>query len=152
MAQSFKAVALNLDEVFGDAQITDDLRRVLHGTLAESEGRFDMEYRKEDFGSIVRLRRRKPAIRDKDGKVIMAANTVGALPVKSGRFVGGWNWKVKGTNATVSSQVPYAEHAHKVDQEAGSGLREVERFLLEDWERVAQEMADIIEDHLEATD
>lgn len=149
MGDTFQAVALDLADVMKAVEFTPKLRRDLLKTLAESEGRFDMEFRKEDFGSVVRLRRRKPAIRDwKTGRVIEAANTEGKLPVKSGRFVAGWNWKFKGTNATVESRVPYAVHAHKVDEEAGEGLKVVAKFLEKDWARAADEMATVIEDHL----
>ena len=149
MGDAFQAVALDLAEVMKEVEFTPKLRRDLLRTLAESEGRFDMEFRKEDFGGIVRLRRRKPAIRDwKTGRVIEEANTEGDLPVKSGRFVAGWNWKFKGTNATVESRVPYAIHAHKVDESAGEGLKVVTRFLEKDWARAADEMATVIEDHL----
>jgi|ETNvirnome_2_300_1030623.scaffolds.fasta_scaffold04039_2 hypothetical protein len=151
MGDTFQAVALDLADVMKSVEFTPKLRRDLLKTLAESEGRFDMEFRKEDFGGIVRLRRVKAtsAIRDwKTGRVIEAANTEGDLPVKSGRFVAGWNWKFKGTNATVESRVPYAVHAHKVDEDPGEGLKVVTRFLEKDWARAADEMADVIEDHL----
>lgn len=149
MGDTFRAVALDLADVMKEVEFTPKLRSDLLKTLAESEGRFDMEFRKSDFGGIVRLRRVKPAIRDwKTGRVISAANTKGKLPVKSGRFVAGWNWKFKGTNAAVESRVPYAEYAHKVDESEGKGLKVVAKFLEKDWARAADEMATVIEDHL----
>ena len=143
------AVELDLAPLVKDIKLTSKVRKALTDVLAESEARFDMEFRKEDFGSIVRLRRVKPAIRDSSGAVISAANTEGDLPVKSGRFVAGWNWKIKGLNATVTNQVPYAAHARKVDEEPGEGVKVVTRHLEQDWQDVAESMADIIQKHIE---
>jgi len=145
------AVELDLAPLVADLKLTSKVRKALTDVLAESEARFDMEFRREDFGSIVRLRRVSPAIRDSSGAVISAANTEGDLPVKSGRFVAGWNWKIKGLNATVTNQVPYAAYARKVDEELGEGVRVVTRHLELDWEDVAIDMADIIQKHLEGS-
>ncbi len=123
-----------------DLDITPARMKDLTDALARSEGRFDLWVRPEDFGSVVRHRRRKPRLRDASGRIISAAQTEGPVPVKSGRYAAGWNWKTKGSSAVVSSQVPYAEHARKAGEDVGTATRKVERFLREDWDKVAGEM------------
>lgn len=139
-----KALSEDLRETIDDLEITPDRMKELTNALARSEGRYDLFVRAEDFGSVVRHRRRKPRLRDASGRIIPAAQTEGPLPVKSGRFAAGWNWKIQGTSAVVFSQVPYAEHARKADEPRGQGVKKVERFLRDDWDKVAGEMETVI--------
>ena len=123
-----------------------DLMKRLADKVAESEGRFDLWVRTPDFGSVIRHRRASPSLWDKDGNKIAAAHISkdAPLPVKSGRFAGGWNWKIKGLNAAVKSRTKYAAHARKVGEQPGSGVIKVAEFLLTDWTKLAGEMADLI--------
>ena len=106
--------------------------------------------RTSDFGAVVRHRRREPRLYTSDGAKIAAAHISeqAPLPVKSGRFVGGWNWKIKGLNAKVINQVPYAAHAHKTREADGAGLAKVKKWIEDDWSDVADQMADHIAEHL----
>jgi len=131
----------DLGPVLDDLEINAERAKELTNALARSEGRYDLFVRAADFGAVVRHRRRKPRLRNASGQIIAAAQTDGPLPVKSGRFAAGWNWTIRGLNATVASQVPYASHAHKANERDGAGVRKVERFLAEDWDKVADEMA-----------
>ena len=139
-----KVLSEDLRETIDDLEITPDRMKELTNALARSEGRYDLFVRAEDFGSVVRHRRSKPRLRDASGQIIAAAQTDGPLPVKSGRLAAGWNWKIQGTSAVVFSQVPYAEHARKADEPRGRGVKKVERFLRDDWDKVAGEMETVI--------
>jgi len=140
LSPDLQALLETLSAELWDANIAGKLNQL----LADSEGRFDLFARDTDFGGVVRHRRVKPALRDKTGEPISAASTRGPLPVKSGRFVAGWNWRVKGINATVINQVPYAIHARKLGKEPGQGYETVKEWIEEDWGEVAEAMADVI--------
>ena len=139
-----KALSKDLRETIDDLEITPERMKELTNALARSEGRYDLFVRAEDFGSVVRHRRSKPRLRDASGRIIPAAQTEGPLPVKSGRFAAGWNWKIQGTSAVVFNQVPYAGWARKMGEREGQGSRKVERFLRDDWDKVAGEMETVI--------
>ena len=144
MAGASASLSSDLQEVIQSLEFDDDLRKKLTDTLAESEGRFDLWSRSSDFGSVVRHRRRKPRLYTADGAKIAAAHisAKAPLPVKSGRVVAGWNWKIKGLNAKVVNQVPYAEHARKTKEPVGAGAAKVEEWIVDDWSDVAEKMAD----------
>ena len=148
MTETLAVLDRDLRELIKSLEFDRDLHKKLTDTLAESEGRFDMFARASDFGAVVRHRRRQPRLRNADGALIAAAQTQGPLPVKSGRFEGGWNWKIKGLNAKVINQVPYAVDAHKAGEPDGAGLAKVKKWLEDDWSDVADQMADHIAEHL----
>ena len=133
-----------LREMLEDLDITPARARELSDILARSEGRFDLWVRADDFGSVVRHRRRRPGLRDDSGRIISAAQTDGPVPVKSGRYAAGWNWKIRGSSAVVFSQVPYAGRARKAGERVGAATRKVERFLRDDCGDVAAEMEVVI--------
>ena len=144
MAGVLAVVSPDLQGLLRSLEFDNDLRKKLTDTLAESEGRFDLWARSSDFGSVVRHRRRKPRLYTADGAKIAAAHisAKAPLPVKSGRFVAGWNWKIKGLNAKVVNQVPYAAHARKTKEPVGAGAAKVEEWIVDDWSDVAEKMAD----------
>jgi len=141
MGGEVKVLDRDLQDMLADLEITPSRAKELTNALARSEARYDLWVRASDFGSVVNRRRIKPRLRDSAGRIIPAAQTDGPVPVKSGRFAAGWNWKIRGLNATVSSQVPYAVHARKADEPSGAAIRKVEKHLREDWDKVADEMA-----------
>lgn len=139
----------DLDRVLEDAQVNDALIGKLAAELAESEVRFDEWVRQGNFGAVVRHRRKRPALRRADGSIVSAAQVDGPLPVKTGRYVAGWIFRIKRRlNAVVKTQVPYAGHARKADERRGEATRKVGKFLLADWEGVGERMAAIIGGHV----
>ena len=147
MPGELQAVSADLGEMIRDLKITTERAKKLTDILAESEGRYDLWVRPSDFGSVVKHRRKRPSLWDKDGDKIAAAHISkkAPLPVKTGRFAAGWNWRIKTTRAVVTSQVSYASYARKVGEDEGAGLKKVEKFLKKDWDKVAHEMAKEIE-------
>ena len=129
-----RALSQDLGPMLEGLEITQTRAKELTDALARSEGRYDLWVRHQDFGVVVNRRRIRPALKSPRDE------TSGPLPVKTGRFAAGWNWKIKGLNATVSNRVPYAAHARKMGEDLGTGVQKVERFLREDWERVALEI------------
>jgi len=115
-------------------KITRERAKELTDALARSEVRYDLWVRHADFGSVVNRRRIKPTITRE------SEQTSGPVPVKTGRYAAGWNWKIKGLSATVSSRVPYALDARKMGERPGKATKKVEKFLREDWQRVALEI------------
>jgi len=139
MPGELQAVSADLGEMIRDLEITTERAKKLTDILAESEGRYDLWVRPSDFGSVVKRRRKRPTLRGP------SEQTAGPLPVKTGRFAAGWNWRIKATRAVVTSQVPYASYARKMGEAEGAGLKKVEKFLKKDWDKVAHEMAKEIE-------
>lgn len=133
-----KALSKDLRETIDDLEITPERMKELTNALARSEGRYDLWVRADDFGEVVNRRRDLPWLDDEGDQ------TEGPLPVKTGRFVAGWNWKIQGTSAVVFNQVPYAVWARKMGEREGQGSRKVERFLRDDWDKVAGEMETVI--------
>lgn len=133
-----KALSKDLRETIDDLEITPERMTELTDALARSEGRFDLWARASDFGEVVNRRRDLPWLDDKSDE------TEGPLPVKTGRFTAGWNWKIQNTSAVVFNQVPYAQYARKMGEREGQGSRKVERFLRDDWDKVAGEMQTVI--------
>ena len=132
---SVKVFSADLADVMDGLEITPSRAKELTDVLANSEGRYDLWVRHKDFGSVVKRRRKKPTLSASNPE------TTGPLPVRSGRFAAGWNWRTRGLSATVSSQVHYAEWARKVGEDEGDGVKHVEEFLADDWNKVADEMA-----------
>lgn len=139
MPGEVQAVSADLGEMIRDLKITTERAKKLTDILAESEGRYDLWVRASDFGEVVARRRDLPWLDDEGDQ------TKGPLPVKTGRFAAGWNWRIKGTRAVVTSQVHYASYARKMGEAEGAGLKKVEKFLKKDWDKVAKEMAKEIE-------
>ena len=135
MGGEVKVLDRDLQDMLADLEITPSRAKELTNALARSEARYDLWVRSSDFGSVVNRRRIKPTLS------ALNPETAGPLPVKSGRFAAGWNWKIHGLNATVSSQVPYAKWARKVGEDEGDGVKNVEKHLREDWDKVADEMS-----------
>jgi len=139
----------DLDRVLEGAQVNDALIGKLAEELAESEVRFDEWVRQGNFGAVVRHRRKFPALRRADGSIIAEAQVDGPLPVKTGRYVAGWIFRIRRRlNAVVKTQVPYAEWTRKAGERAGTASAKVEDFILADWRKVGERMAAIIERHV----
>ena len=140
-----------LTGVLKDVDLSAGLRKKLGEALGRSAGRVDVAIRGKgsDFGSLVNQRSRKRGGNPNDpapGEYTVPGEV--GWPVETGRSAQGWKMKIKGTSAILSNNIDYSPHVHVSGERAGQPAKRMDAFIRKDWEKVAEEMADLIEDAL----